>query len=103
MSSVRYNADNETYAYLNKVSPQGDLIWEYEIGWSFSGSPHPFIGSNGNVYVTWGKLHAVKPDGTVDWTWEDPEGHLLAGGLVDNNGNVYVHQNEAGYCERSCA
>ncbi|MCF8334933.1 MAG: PQQ-binding-like beta-propeller repeat protein [Bacteroidales bacterium] len=94
VSSVKW-IDNDTYTFLNKISPEGDIIWEYEIGWSFSGSPRPIIAPNGTIYVVWGKIHAVNPDGNVAWTWKDPDEHNLATGVVDENSNVYVRHNEA--------
>lgn len=88
--------DNDTYTFLGKINPEGEILWEYEIGWSFSGSPRPMITPDGTVYVVWGKIHALDPSGNVKWTYKDPDGNNLAAGAVDANSNLYVRHNQPG-------
>jgi outer membrane protein assembly factor BamB len=78
---------------LIALSPDGSLRWEYyPDGYGFT-SP-PTIDANGTLYIgIGGALHAVNPDGTRKWTFEDPAGKV-AGVAIGTDGTLYFGESE---------
>lgn len=78
-----------------KLSPEGEILWEYVLDPKGLrvGATKPRIAPGGTIYaVKRKKVYAINPNGTKKWIWEPPEDHRhnLTGGLVDENGNLYV-------------
>jgi outer membrane protein assembly factor BamB len=74
-------------------APEGAVKWTYAVGGPgvtiFS---HPAIGRDGTVYfgTGQGKLVALRPDGTLRWTYDTGSGSLIATApAIDDNDTIY--------------
>ncbi|MCH8011874.1 MAG: PQQ-like beta-propeller repeat protein [Candidatus Marinimicrobia bacterium] len=94
------SSDNlETRLYA--VNPSGQLLWRTLIATSYGPMVEnpvtPTVASNGIIYVSasdfhigahFGKIHAVRSDGSIDWTYEVDES-VYSNIVLDLQGNLY--------------
>jgi outer membrane protein assembly factor BamB len=80
---------------LVALHSDGTLKWEYSADGYYFTAP-PSIDGSGTVYIgIYGALHAVNPDGTRKWTFDDPAGEV-AGVAIGADGTLYFGDS-AGY------
>jgi YD repeat-containing protein len=103
---ARDDADNDGFSNrqesLAKSDPsraatlpaRGSLLWTLETGQPFSHSSP--IARDGTVYVTGGNtLTAVRPDGTVRWTYS--AGYKISAPTIAEDGTIYIVANPVFY------
>ncbi len=91
---------NDIGGDLYAISADGGLKWIFDTlaGGQGGGADGPVaLGFDGTVYVEGDPLgpqtfiHAVNPDGTLKWTFVDPDGQgAISGPNVGPDGNLYV-------------
>jgi outer membrane protein assembly factor BamB len=84
---------NDSNGVLYAISEDGDELWTYEADGSGSQGP-TVIGRDGTIYfgtASNSAVHAVNPDGTVNWVFPAPDSQGVIGGpAVGPDGNVYA-------------
>jgi outer membrane protein assembly factor BamB len=84
---------NDSNGVLYAISEDGDLLWRYEADGSGSQGP-TVIGRDGTIYFGTASdtaIHALDPDGTVNWIYDVPDSQGPIGGpAVGPDGNVYA-------------
>ncbi|MCC7389502.1 MAG: PQQ-binding-like beta-propeller repeat protein [Phycisphaerales bacterium] len=83
---------------LFAYTPDGDLLWEYLIGIADGLKHPPIVDGDGTIYFTTfktastpiGRVHALKPDGSVLWIKDMPE-RVASSPMLAPDGTLYVN------------
>jgi outer membrane protein assembly factor BamB len=82
---------------LSALSPEGNLLWEYDCGSNIENTP--LIGSDGVIYVGTqnGKVHAVNSDGSGEWQFPAlvNVGAIASSPSMTIDGTLYVTSNDS--------
>ncbi|HYE16583.1 MAG TPA: carboxypeptidase regulatory-like domain-containing protein, partial [Pyrinomonadaceae bacterium] len=92
---------NDVSGALYALTPNGALKWIYRAGLRGGYGPVT-VGGDGTIYVaslvdkpdgtlgSVGAIHAVRPDGTEKWVFNQTNGMIVAGPNVGPDGNIYA-------------
>ena len=92
---------NDVAGALYALTADGGLKWIYRAGLRGGYGPVA-VGTDGTVYVASlvprpdgvlgnvGAIHAVNPDGTEKWVFDNTWGTIIAGPSIGPNGNIYA-------------
>jgi outer membrane protein assembly factor BamB len=85
---------NDSSGFLYALDENGTLLWDYDGGGIGSTGP-TVVGTDGTIYFGTGSgtpaIHALNPDGTLKWMFEDPDSQGPIGGpSIGPDGNVYA-------------
>lgn len=88
----------DTSGRLYAVTPAGGVRWIFNGGGGNAAQPVS-VGSDGTIYFSSiATVFAVRPDGTLKWTFTDPGFALIfAGPTVGPDGNIYACSSDEGF------
>lgn len=83
--------DNFLYALYPE---NGTMKWRVNVG----AGTNPTIGSDGTIYCGYGALYAVRPNGTIKWTYVPGSGHTIRGSTpcTSAEGIIYFGTSDGG-------
>lgn len=82
-----YYGTTTQYA-LVALDANGNFKWRYPVQYQMHGLPS--VASDGTIYAASGQLYALRPDGTLKWSFSSPGTSLSGAPAIATDGTVYI-------------